>query len=360
MSPNNVLHNVLHTRYTTRYLHPRHSTRLNSFLGADGGILGVGAPELATIVLIGYFVLGPQELYKLTKEIGKFVNNFRSVGTDLTSQFTDSMENQLAMEEVRKAKDDLEEAFSFRRSINWEEEEEMGGMGGEVGDGGVAAAEGGVGAAAAAASTGTATATATKKKIRKRVKKREPEPEPEPDLSEPSSPSFEEQGPTPEDDARVQDMINSNGYIDPTAEAEGLSEAEGLTVNPTSTYPDLSVDTDFDLYSPPPSLETSETSMLEERSRRLEEAEASRFQSQLNAEEWNQSIIDNADTLNPLAKIMEKLALLEDERSANLKRLEEEMRLKEEMEEKFYREKRKVLEEGIREFQVGASEENVV
>ena len=56
----------------------------------------------------------------------------------------------------------------------------------------------------------------------------------------------------------------------------------------------------------------------------------------------------------------QKLALLEDERSANLKRLEEEMRLKEEMEEKFYREKRKVLEEGIREFQVGASEENVV
>ena len=73
MSPNNVLHNVLHTRYITRYIHPRRSTRLNSFLGADGGILGVGAPELATIVLIGYFVLGPQELYKLTKEIGEIM-----------------------------------------------------------------------------------------------------------------------------------------------------------------------------------------------------------------------------------------------------------------------------------------------
>lgn len=39
---------------TQLHLPPRsHSTRLHSFLGSDGGILGVGAPELATIVLIG-------------------------------------------------------------------------------------------------------------------------------------------------------------------------------------------------------------------------------------------------------------------------------------------------------------------
>ena len=60
-----------------KYGHQRTSTSLCSFLGSDGGILGVGAPELATIVLIGYFVLGPTELYKLTREIGKFITNFR-------------------------------------------------------------------------------------------------------------------------------------------------------------------------------------------------------------------------------------------------------------------------------------------
>lgn len=35
-----------------------------------GGFLNVGTPELAIILLLGYFVLGPQELYKLTKSAG--------------------------------------------------------------------------------------------------------------------------------------------------------------------------------------------------------------------------------------------------------------------------------------------------
>ena len=96
------------------------STSLN-VLGTDGGILGVGAPEIATILLVGYFVLGPSELYKLVKEIGKFVQNFRSLSTEATKSFESTMENQLELTELRKAQAELNDAFSFRRSINTDE-----------------------------------------------------------------------------------------------------------------------------------------------------------------------------------------------------------------------------------------------
>ena len=96
------------------------STSLN-VLGSDGGILGVGAPEIATILLVGYFVLGPSELYKLVKEIGKFVQNFRSLSTEATKSFESTMENQLELTELRKAQAELNDAFSFRRSINTDE-----------------------------------------------------------------------------------------------------------------------------------------------------------------------------------------------------------------------------------------------
>ena len=51
------------------------SAKLRMFLQDTGGILGIGAPEIATIAIVGYFVLGPEDLYKLTKEIGKFITN---------------------------------------------------------------------------------------------------------------------------------------------------------------------------------------------------------------------------------------------------------------------------------------------
>mmetsp|Transcript_8183 Transcript_8183/g.12563 ORF Transcript_8183/g.12563 Transcript_8183/m.12563 type:complete len:201 (+) Transcript_8183:130-732(+) len=103
----------------------RSSTSLQMFLGSDGGFLGVGAPEVATILLVGYFVLGPSDLYKVTKEIGKFVQNFRSLGTEASKTLTDSMESQLELEEIRKAQRELNDAFSFRRSINVDGESEF-------------------------------------------------------------------------------------------------------------------------------------------------------------------------------------------------------------------------------------------
>lgn len=37
----------------------------------NSGILNVGTPEVALILLVGYFVLGPQDLYKVAKETGE-------------------------------------------------------------------------------------------------------------------------------------------------------------------------------------------------------------------------------------------------------------------------------------------------
>ena len=61
-----------------------------------------------------------------------------------------------------------------------------------------------------------------------------------------------------------------------------------------------------------------------------------------------------AVALSPLSKIMERLAILEEEKNAADQRLEEEFRLRGELEEKFYRQKREILEEAAAEIQADA------
>ena len=70
------------------------------------------------IVLVGYFVLGPSDLYKLVKQIGAFIQNIRTLGNDLSTTFESNMESTLQLEEIRKAQRELNDAFSFRRTIN--------------------------------------------------------------------------------------------------------------------------------------------------------------------------------------------------------------------------------------------------
>eukprot|EP00980_Cylindrotheca_fusiformis_P016272 scaffold4829_cov129-Cylindrotheca_fusiformis.AAC.32 len=86
----------------------------------------------------------------------------------------------------------------------------------------------------------------------------------------------------------------------------------------------------------------------------LSEAESqSRFQSQLNGN-WNEQILAKEDELGPIANIMERLAVLEEEKNAADARLREEFRMREENEEKFYQEKRKLLEEAAASVQAQA------
>jgi hypothetical protein len=86
----------------------------------------------------------------------------------------------------------------------------------------------------------------------------------------------------------------------------------------------------------------------------LEAYEKNRFQSQLSAEDWNAQIMANEDKLSPLAMVMQRLAILEEEKNAADRRLEEEFERRMDNEDKYYLEKRRVLEEAIEDIQRNA------
>lgn len=292
------------------------------FLGNDGGLLGVGAPEIATILLVGYFILGPSELYKITKEIGKFIQNFRTLGAEASKSFEDSMESQLELQELRKAQSELSDAFSFRRNINTipdadpvSETQPM-----------VEAASGG--AVASAVAEGV---SGKKKRKRRRVKKKKPVELPNDDFEVPKydipdldmSDAFDDSNGVTSPPPSPSVVEESEEELAARIRAERIERLEnGAPSTPTPSEPDL---------APTPDPVQSA-------------AEQTRFSAQL-TDDWNAGIMANEDKLSPLAKVMDRLAILEKERDAANARLDEEFRLRTELEEKFYREKRAVLEE---------------
>lgn len=81
--------------------------------------------------------------------------------------------------------------------------------------------------------------------------------------------------------------------------------------------------------------------------------EDNRFQAQMSAEAWNSQIMENEDELAPLSMVMKRLAILEDEKNSADRLLEEEYQKKMGNEDKYYLEKRRVLEDAITEIQEG-------
>lgn len=316
------------------------STSLNSFMGSDGGLFGIGTPELATILLVGYFVLGPSDLYKLVKEIGKFVNNIRTLGTQATEQFETTMESNMEMQEIRKAQRELNDAFSFRRSINLDNQVDP-----DIAEPGPQqpGPQEPVGAAAAAAATAGAAATSDsegeapkpRKKKRRRVKKKPPVPV-EPSVSLEGTPTN-----------NIPDLDMSSAFPDPpTAAAESTNDDEkddwfkdGMPSASDMAKEDIDwlsdVDSD-DSTTKPPDL-TPDLA-------KADPQEQTRFQQQM-SESWNKKVMDNEDELAPLAMIMERLAILEEEKAAADRRLEDEFRERFQLEQDFYQNKRTVLEE---------------
>jgi Sec-independent protein translocase protein TatA len=307
-------------------------SQLNMFLGQDSGVLGVGAPEIVTIVLVGYFVLGPSELYKLTKEIGKFITNIRTLGQEATSSFEGAMENQLAIGEIRKAQEELSDAFNFRRSINVEDklvDEPASAVSTLEREPMVDTLQGGVGGASAVIK-------------KKRRKKRKPAAQPVEDLDM-STGEFEKvtssiinepftKASAPGYDANIEETDLDNTFDDQDdvweRRMKELDEKENVfdkAVGPSTVSPSLGTD---------------------------EEA-MSRFQSQLSVN-WNDQIVEKTEELEPLGRVMEQLALLEDQREAAISRIEEEFRRKEETEQEFYTRKRLLLEEAAAQIQAEA------
>jgi len=335
------------------------------FMGSDGGILGIGTPEVFTILLVGYFVLGPSDLFKLTKEVGKFVQNVQSFATEATNSLETSMEDQLNLEEIRKAQRELNDAFSFRRSINVDGESDAFSVttttpriGDEIADvkydmsttvadvGGGAA--GGEGAAAAA----VAVAQKRKKKRIRRIKVKKP-------------PVIDDEiaiaPPAVINQPQLANDIPSElgwGDVDNEFEKAGNSMMETISGSVDKNNDDAADDAATQARKE--RLERLERGISKEQSSATTIAteydissEQSRFQQQLSGN-WNDQVLANGDKLEPLAQVMNLIALLEEEKVAGDERLQEEFKLREQNEEKFYLEKRKLLEEAGAEIQASA------
>jgi len=335
-----------HNNNKKRAAGTKSSTSLNMFLGSDGGLLGVGAPEVATILLVGYFVLGPSDLYKLTKEIGKFVQNIRSLSTEASKSFETSMESQLELDELRKAQRELNDAFSFRRSINIDEQAEAFSAAPDderLGDEPII-------------STDQTGSTKPKRKIRRRKKKAPPPPQPEeiPDLEMPGDPvPLEDALKMSEEQARLEEEARLRVQRMERLEDGMAGSKAGAGNDWFADMPPAFEDSPAATDAAKPELGGSEAPAEITPDPAVLAAEQGRFAAQVNGN-WNDQVMANEDKLSPLAKVMEKLAILEEEKQAADARLEEEFRLRAELEEKFYRERRSLLEEVATEVQMEA------
>ena len=275
-------------------------------------------------------MLGPSDLYKLVKEIGKFIQNIRSLGTDLSTTFESNMQNQLQLEELRKAQQELTDAFSFRRSINVDDSEAF-------------ATTTTSPRAEEAASVGAAAVdgAGNKKKKRIRVKKRKPVQE-SPEMAPPPEPIGLPSGRI---ETSVPDLTMPSSTGDPFVDdtpTELTKEEEEEIEREFEKYTSLGdpVSSSWTNDNEKPTNSVQKAALTKE-----EEAAASlRFQQQ-SSNEWNKKIMENEDKLSPLAKVMEMLAVLEKEKVSKTQLLEEEFRKRAEMDEEYYKKQRKILED---------------
>lgn len=327
-----------------------------SFLGNDG-FFGVGAPEIAVTLLVGYFILGPQDLYKLVKEIGKTFNTFREASAEATKQFNDSIENTIELDELRKTQRELmnlNDAFSFRRSINVDEESDP--FENKKVEGFADPRTGIVGGTVEEVAAGKGPGSERKKKRRKmrRVKKQKVEVEDEEATTGITNGNIEDLSmddafKTPEEQAAWEEEMTA---IQKTRQ-ESLKEEQAAWEADLSRRERLENSGAADWFTASEETVADEVLSQQPKSSFEKSEEQARFASQL-AGDWNEQILANEDKLSPLSKIMERLAILEEEKNAATMRLEEEFRLREELEEKFYREKRNLLEEAAVEVQADA------
>ncbi|KAL7430415.1 hypothetical protein ACHAXH_003628 [Discostella pseudostelligera] len=340
------------------------STTSLNLLGSDSGLLGVGAPEVAVILLVGYFILGPSDLYKLVKEIGKFIQNARTLGAEAAKSFEGTMEDQLELTELRRAQSELNSAFGFRRSINTSEFGEAfdrSGFG-EALDGSGA----GVAATAVAGSSGSNTSTGSimtevgeeeeedstpkrKRRLVRRKKKKVVVEEDIPSLSEgeydtkdfaleyPDLDMLDSVVEDENNDLRAQRMERLQSSATTSATTRS-NEKEEIMDWFTSSEEDIAAT----ILNQPTSVDNATSSY-----------EKQRFQTQLSADEWNAQIMAREDELSPLSMVMQRLAILDEEKRAADKRIEEEYMRRLDNEDKYYLEKRNVLLEAIGDIQEG-------
>jgi hypothetical protein len=326
-------------------------------------------------------------LYKLTKEIGKFVQNIQSFSRDATAQLEDSMENNLQLEEIRKAQRDLNEAFNFRRSINVEEDTDPFEVNAksprtEMPDppssssfssnsasqafGGAFGGEAGAAGAAATGGTAAAVAAPPKKKRRRRVKKTVAVEE-EPAIGDVNQGTVTKNIP----DLAMEDGMSEAEKSMSEAEKSMMASMELANEELRKEQEQIDLDASADrrksymerLESGQPPKDVEDGAVQKELastsgsgydlSTTEDDDAGARFQAQMSGN-WNDQMLAMEEDLTPLAELMERLSILEDEKNANDSRLQEEFRLREENEQRYYKEKRVLLEEAAAKIQAQA------
>jgi hypothetical protein len=264
------------------------------------------------------------------KELGKGITNLRTLSADVTKTFETNMESQLQLEDLRKAQRELNDAFSFRRSINVDDEVAFNEISTTTASSTIDET------VASSTATDADNGAATRKRKKRRVKKKKVV-EPEVDLQQ-------QQQQLADDVPDLEMPLWSDALIREEEERALRHEEEEMERVRRERMERLQsggarpfADEGFGL--PPIDEQTPE--------------ERERFAQQLSGN-WNDMILASEDKLSPLSKIMERLAILEEEKKAADARLEEEFRLRTGVEEKYYREKRAILEEAAAEVQAKA------
>lgn len=297
------------------------------------------------------------------KEIGVFIQNIRTLGTDITKTFETNMNDVVQIEELRKAQRELNDAFSFRRTINVDKESDAftfqagsaqmneyeNDMMNENNN--VIMSTGTDGAATMALPiAGTGTATAVKRKVRRRVLKK---PEPIisnniPDLEMPMMDTTYNKYPNIDDN---DDITLSNTYS-PEEMAKIDKEFDQYTLDNDYDYnimsspkEEIHANDDIKSSSTSSSIQSSASPATSTTMNPMEATAAqNRFQQQMSGN-WNEQVIKNEDKLEPISFIMNQIALLEKEKIATIKRLEDEYKQRQEIEMEFYERQRKLLDE---------------
>ena len=305
------------------------------------------------------------------KEIGKFIQNIRTLGVEATKTLEGNLETQLQFDEIRKAQRELNDAFSFRRTIN-------------VDDDGEAFST--IPAETRPGLEPIITPDGSKK--RKKVRRRKAViVEQETNTNSNNNNNYEN---SDDDEAllppRVFDMEQSmmkNGNLAMDVPDLDMSDVWSPSEEAMDMDAMLRKQRMKDRIDRLPggaggADEDYDTVLRQERMDRLsggvnsarssssdDEAtyfsnpfenpldQQNRFVEQLSGN-WNAKIMANEDKLEPLALLMERLAILEEEKNAADARLEEEFRLRAQLEEKYYRNKRKILEDAAADVQASA------
>lgn len=252
------------------------------------------------------------------------------------------MESTLQLEELRKAQRELNDAFSFRRSINTDTEIEA--LTNDRPD--LSLQDIGTGTAVAAVSKDTSeTALGKKKKIRRRVR-RQPENSVAISTATENIPDLE-MPPT-----ELSGSIFGSSTADEAQTAEELRKIDedfDKYVNPTAKS---WIENDYNMSKDDESVSQSDGTATTTNAAE-ENAAQNRFQQQISGD-WNNQVLAAGDKLEPMALVMNKIALLEKEKKTALERLEEEFAQRKQLENQFYMEQRQLLEEAAAKVQSAA------